>query len=209
MPLHPAIRIAVLVALAVTLPRADLPRLLSLLALLLLVHVQAAAGAAALRGLWRLRWLLLGLLFLYAWMDPGPPLWDALPGLPASAATLAAQRGLVLCDLLLAAQWLLRTPAPELAAALAWLCRPLNAAGVDVERASLRLVLALDRAQVLAAGWRSADGRSWLDRVADTIRRIERDPAPTLPPAPRLPSPPAWQWLAPVAVLLLCLPWPS
>lgn len=211
---HPGIRILCLLLLAAGLPPRPLLDLLLLSFLLALGYAACAPRAFQLlaRGVWRLRWLLGAILVLYWGFTPGEPLLAWAPGLSREGILEGTRRALVLLCLLAAVYLLMATtPLPRLLLGLRWLLRPLALLGLDADRFSLRLALALEAAtqtgQTLAPAARSRE--QVLDAAASLVLRIENaaaTPAPawSLPPeaAPRW-----WEWLLPLALLPLSLGW--
>ncbi|MFV8835593.1 CbiQ family ECF transporter T component [Aquisalimonas sp.] len=216
MRLHPAARILWLVCLAVVVARPGWAGLvLPALGLAFMYWQARLSPLVALRGLWRLRWLLLTIVVFYGWLTPGTPVvpsdssliptWQGLLG--------GAERALALGYLIAAVQLLLAsTPRHWLIAALHWWLRPFAVAGVDADRFALRLVLVLEavpalreqigRARAATAGvpWRERVAALGAALVADALGRgDESPPAPIR--IPRLPPLPVWQWLLPVAVV--------
>jgi len=193
--LHPAFRILLLVALAAMLFRYSLPAMLIVLAVLL--AAAAASGvlprvAAAIR---RIRWLLLSIAVIYLLVAPEPASGGWMPAWPD--VVLALKRAGILVVLVAAVELLrLRTPAPEMAAGLVQLLRPLRRLGVDVHRFSRRLALTLEAVPATAemvaetaGGRRIRRGLAgWGDAAADLVSRIESG-ARRLPGDASLPDP--------------------
>lgn len=212
--LHPAIRLLLLLAVATALPMMSLPAL-TLLAVLFLGGFRCAAADALrrlARGLLHLRWLLLAIFVLYGAFTPGTPLAPAIPGLSTEGLGEGARRGLILVNLLILVYWLLAvTPTSELLLAIELLLRPLQSLGVDARRVGLRLALALETVDRLRARAREATaGQGLLDRAAAIVGEIEAaaeapDPAPVLLSEPGLPR--WWEWLLPLAVLVVLQRW--
>lgn len=208
--MHPLIRVLCLVALASGLPLLALTDLLVISAVLLLVQRWlAVASLGRLRtGLWRLRWLLLAILILYWGFTPGEPVLAVLPGLSVEGVFEGLRRVWVIVCLLMAVYLLLAlTPVPELARVLRTLVTPLRFIGLHPDRFALRLALALDGVGAAQARLDSARAasRGFTEAAVATVRALE-DAADTAVPAlplPALPPVPVWQWLMPVALLLL------
>lgn len=180
--MHPASRILIYLAAALALPGLPffmLPfLLLAALALLLRQHRSAFALV------WRTRWLMLVLIFGYAYSLPGAPL---LPGLGAFSPSLeGAGHGLrSALGLLALLLWLdvlvLALPAGDLLGGIYQLSRPLRWLGLDGARAALRLGLTLKAVEGLERG------RGNLSRLLDSSgacglpERIEIRTAPLAP----------------------------
>lgn len=213
MALHPAIRLLLLLAIATALPMMSLPALTVQAVLFLALYRWHAVDALPrlLQGLQRLRWLLLAIFVLYGAFTPGTPLFAALPGLSADGLSEGARRALVIVNLLVLVYLLLAvTPIVDLVPAIQRLLSPLRPLGIDAQRIGLRLALALDNVQrmrvQLAAG---AGNASLLDRAAAVIVAIETDAAIATAPLelPVLPPPRVWEWLLPLAVLVVLHGW--
>lgn len=174
--MHPAVRIAVLLAFAAALPSLSLTAAAALLAALL--AAQAAAGGRAavtayLADASRLRWLLLAIAMLYAGFTEGEPLVAALPGLSHEGAAEAGRRTLILLDLLAAVHWLLRPlPATELARGLLWLLKPVTWAGLDTAPLARRIALVFEEVRRIQQLPRS---ESWLQTAASWAEQVERN----------------------------------
>lgn len=223
MPVHPVIRLVGLVALAVGLASAaPLP----LAAATLLVAGLAVIGdrrhPVLLLPLLRLKWLLVSVLALYAFMVPGEPLFPAWPSI--SPTEPGVVEGLLRCWMLLlmagSARLLIETtPREDIMGALYWFTRPLERVGLDSARFCMRLVLTLEYALAFrrshsAAGTRDNEA-GFTDRAVAMARgRLEEarrraDESPAGPVViPRCGAPPLWQWAAPAGLLsaLLGLP---
>jgi energy-coupling factor transporter transmembrane protein EcfT len=215
--LHPAVRILLLLLVALALPLLDLAVLLVLGVLAVAAFLLLARSALArLRaGLWRLRWLLLAIFVLYGGFTPGEPLLPALPGLSREGLLEGLRRALVLTDLLVLVYLLLSlTSVPQLVVGLRLLLTPLQLIGIDTQRIGLRIALAFDGVASLQSRLQQppspAAGGLWA-RAAALIEEIEMQAgreslAVVLPPVPQ---PRWWEWLLPPAVLVLVLQWLS
>jgi energy-coupling factor transporter transmembrane protein EcfT len=216
-PLHPAIRVLLVLVLAAFSSQASLPALGIWAALLLSTYLitvghDTAAVARLRNGVSRLRWLLLAIFVLYAGFTPGTPILEVTPGISREGLLEGLRRALVLIDLLVMVYLLLAvTPINQLVAAIHTLVRPLKPLGVDPQRVGLRLALALDQVNQMHTRLRGearAPG-SWAQRAADLIRDIEHDAehsqrAWTLTPVAAARW---WEWLLPIAILVLLMRW--
>lgn len=208
--MHPLIRVLSLAALASGLPLLALPDLLILCLLLWMAHLRLAPHAVLrLRaGIWRLRWLFLAIFVLYWGFTPGTALLPALPGLSLEGVLEGLRRAAVLLSLLMAVYLLLaRTSVPELVQVLRSLVTPLRVLGLDRDRFALRMALALEgvtAAQNVLDAQRSHSS-GFAASAAATVQSLElaaEAPTPALRVSP-LPAVPLWQWLLPIALLML------
>jgi energy-coupling factor transporter transmembrane protein EcfT len=141
--MHPGARILLAILSALALPGLSFFYLAVLSSILLALALPQPGRLAVLFR--RSRWLLAGMVLVYAWQLPGAPLIESLawsptqPGVEAGliqAWRLAAM--LLLIDLLI-----LRLPAEALLAGVASLLWPLRAFGLPADRITLRLGLTL------------------------------------------------------------------
>lgn len=172
--MHPASRILIylLAALAIPgLPFFMLPALL-LLALAMLIMVRRMPF----RLIWRTRWLLLVLLFGYAYSLPGTPVstllaefspsWEGLRHGMEQAARLTVL--LLWLDILV-----LRLSSEALLAGLLQLMRPFSIIGLDPRRAALRLGLTLRAIEGMERGRGNVRSLLELDYEPDLPQRIQ------------------------------------
>ena len=217
--LHPVIRVAGLAALAVGLASAA-PWPLAGATLLMgsLAGVGNVSRPVFLDPARRLRWLLLSVLALYAFMVPGNPLIEGWPSLSPTDRGIA--EGLLRCWMLLlmagSARLLMETTAREdIMGALYWFTRPLTRVGLDSARFCMRLVLTLEYALALrrrTPRGAPAQGGTFTERAValargrlDEARRIA-DEAPVGPVViPGCGPPPVWQWAVPLVLLAALL----
>lgn len=178
--MHPAVRLSVLLVFAAVLPA--LPLVLNALIAGGLLLAQAVRGRApGLRQLgsavWRLRWLLAALAFVYAAFTEGIPLSDTVPGLTREGLAEGARRALILLNLVAAVQFLvLTTPLPRLLEGLLWLLRPLRALGLDTERLARRVGMVLEELPRLQQAPRSGGPIETVAALAADIEaRARRD----------------------------------
>lgn len=217
--MHPVIRIAGLVALAIGLAGAGpAPLALATVLLVLLAGSKDLGRAVFLDTLRRLRWLLLSIALLYAFLLPGEPLvpgWvEAAPSRQGLLEGLL--RGWMLWMMAGAARCLMAiTDREALMGALYWFTRPLEYLGADVARFSLRLVLTLEYALLLRREAsvpepdRSATYTRRAARLARSRLRRAEEAAEAAEPGPvSIPlvgAPPWWQWCVPAALLIALL----
>lgn len=206
MLLHPAVRLVLLAVFAAAMPALPLVDLAAGCSILLLFHLLLGEHALlrVAQGWWRLRWLLLAILVLYAGDTTGEPWFDWAPGLSREGVSEAARRALVLMSLLAAVYLLLQTtPLPQLTAAILWLTRPLSWFGFPHRQLALRLALTLDNvspAQQTLQQWRPRNAASLIDAAAAAIVHVERMQVTGNGdrPTPALLRPALWQWTLPL-----------
>ncbi|MEA5444540.1 hypothetical protein VCB98_01730 [Gammaproteobacteria bacterium AB-CW1] len=197
----------------ISLPWQDGRVIVGLLVLLLAWHLwQGAAAMTSLgRGVWRLKWLLLGLMLVYLWLPGREPLADAW--------WPAMERGLVLLAMFASVHTLLfSTPPDRLGAALAEGLSPLDRVhlpgSIFARRLAMLLAQAVEERRSLAQDTVGGGGWfSWIPRrLAGEIRRMEAraaEPADDFPPLPDLGPTPWHDWLICIlaALALLTLLW--
>jgi energy-coupling factor transport system permease protein len=190
--LHPAHRLGCwLLVVAAIQCLQGVPLLLVLAATPLLGRTNLARWLRLLR---RARWLLLTLLLVVAWGVAGEPLWE-FASLPAPTyegiREASTQLGRLVLVLAAVAVLLETTPIDRLMSGVHVLLRPLRVFGLEVDRAVVRLSLALHYAEQMPA---AADWKEML--------------SPTEPTGPQvvhlaLPSPQLRDWLTLLAAMLL------
>lgn len=189
-PLHPAHRLGCWLLAVIAIQSLAGPALAAAFAVVPLCgrRVLARWGRLA----WRARWLLLSLLAVLAWGVAGEPVRDGGGALVPTWEGLAAgatQLGRLLLVLAAVALLLETTPVDRLMAGCHVLLRPFAALRLDVDRAVVRLSLALHYAgRMPKGGWKHL---------------LEPDPAAEAPTAVTLVLPPAAlaDWLALAAAL--------
>lgn len=154
--LHPAHRLACWLLIVVAMQSlAGIPLLLTFVLVPLLGRACLLRWVRLLR---RARWLLLALLLVLAWGVAGEAIWeDGLLLAPTREGLLEGGTQLARLVLVLAAVAALleTTPIPQLMAGVHGLLRPLAVFGVEVDRAVVRLSLALHYAERASAkDWR-------------------------------------------------------
>jgi len=170
----------------------------------------------------RMRWFLLSILFIYAWLTPGVPLFSGAfdPSWQPSVEGLqqGGQRLLALILIIAAVHWLLLvTPREQLIAALYWLGAPLQVLGLPRERFAVRLALVLGRvadvqrqvaAQIEQAEVDKGDIKSFAavaaDLVAGVVRQADQSRCDELE-IDVADKPPLWQWCWPLFLLVIML----
>jgi energy-coupling factor transporter transmembrane protein EcfT len=172
--LHPASRILIYLLAALAIP--GLPFFMLSILLLTALLALIAQKRAPLRLVWRTRWLLLVLLFGYAYSLPGEPVWPALGG--ASPAWEGVRHGaLQAARLIILLLWLdmliLRLPAKDLLAGLYQLLRLFSWTGLDPCRAALRLGLTLRAIEAMERGKGNLRGLLKLDFQVELPQQIQ------------------------------------
>lgn len=173
-PLHPASRILIYLVAALAIP--GLPFFLLPILLMLALSLLLVQRRAPIRLIWRTRWLLLVLLFGYAYSLPGEPLWPALgTASPSWEGGLHGMEQVIrLIVLLLGLDMLvLRLPANELLAGLYQLMRPFSAFGLDPNSAALRVGLTLRAIETMERGRGNLRGLLKLDFQVDLPQQIQ------------------------------------
>lgn len=166
----------------------------------------------------RMRWLLLSILIVYLWFTPGAPLFVLLghysPTLQGMQSGLLRVATLMLIAVLVVLL-LQSTSRSDLIGAIRWLAAPLRLLGVDNSRLALRISLILDSVEeiqpLLRRQMENLPGRGGrLSRTGDSLAGLFQAVIERAESLPRrqvtvaaLRSPPPWQWLCPVALLLL------
>ncbi len=173
-PLHPASRILIYLLAALAIP--GLPFFVLLILLLVPLLSMIWQRRAPLRLVWRSRWLLLVLLFGYAYSLPGEPLLPLLGSAAPSWEGGLHGVGQVL-RLIALLFWLdmlvLRLPADALLTGLYSLMRPISLIGLDPCRTSLRLGLTLRAIENLERGRGNLKALLKLDFQVDLPERIQ------------------------------------
>lgn len=170
----------------------------------------------------RMRWFLLSILLVYAWLTPGQPLFGgaALSAWQPSVEGLqqGGQRLLALVLIVAAVHWLLLvTLREQLLAALYWLAAPLQLLGLSRERFAVRLGLVLARVadvqaqvamQVEKTDIDKGDIKAYAvvaaDLVAGVVRRAESSPCDVIE-IDVADQPPFWQWCWPLLLMAIML----
>lgn len=209
--LHIQVRLVSLLVFAILLP--FLPPAGLLVASLVIVVLLLRAGCegiAIVRGIRRIRWLLLSLAVLYLFFTPGPPLIEALGAFSPSRIGIErfVERGAVLILMLCAALLVVRpTPVAMLGLGMQRLLGPLCRLRILPARFPLRLGMvfsALDTIEPRVRAQRMAEGSFaeratalWCDIEQSAIAENDSTIA-----EPELPPVPAWQWLVPLFIFL-------
>jgi hypothetical protein len=172
--MHPASRILIYLLAALAIP--GLPFFMLPALLLLALSMLIMARRMPFRLIWRTRWLLLVLLFGYAYSLPGTPVstllaefspsWEGLRHGMEQAARLTVL--LLWLDILV-----LRLSSEALLAGLLQLIRPFSIIGLDPRRAALRLGLTLRAIEGMERGRGNVRSLLELDYEPDLPQRIQ------------------------------------
>ena len=175
-----------------------------------------------LRMLNRIRWFLLSILFVYAWLTPGVPLFgggfESAWQPSVEGLQQGGQRLLALVLIVAAVHWLLFVMSREqLVAALYWLGSPLPVFGVSRERFAVRLALVLARVtdvqtqvakQVTQANVDKGDVKKFAAVAAGLVAGIVRQAELSRCDVVEVDvsdKPPLWQWCWPLLLLAAML----
>lgn len=221
---HPVLRIVSFVIFSLFLALGNPAQLVA--AAMIVVLLFATAGRDSIAGLWktllRMRWFLLSILIIYAWMTPGPPLFptpDYSAWLPTTTGLIEGVRRLLALALIVAAvHWLLFvTPQHQLVSALYWLALPARLLGISRERVAVRVALILRRVvqvqelverQVKQAAVSKGDVRGYAKVSAGLVEQIivraEHTPCESVEIAVSN-RPPLWQWIWPALLTTLLM----
>jgi len=121
-----------------------------MLSLALLFLAMRFALARLRRAFPRLRWLLLAMLVIYAWMTPGQYLWSGWLAPTREGLYLGSEQILRILAVIASLQLLLQNLSRgELFAGLFALARPLDWFGMSRERVAVRLVLTMEMTETL------------------------------------------------------------
>lgn len=222
---HPVLRILCFIVFSLFLALGNLGQLG--VATILVVLLFITTGSQSLAGLWptlrRMRWFLLSIFIIYAWLTPGPVLFSGLQPsswLPTTTGLIqGGQRMLALILIIASVHWLLFvTPRNPLVAALYWLAAPLQLFGISRQSFAVRISLILTNVmkvqtlvgdQVKQAGVSKGDIKGYASVAAglveEVITRAEQTPCEEIE-INVADKPAAWQWLWPLlltAVMLL------
>lgn len=176
--IHPTIRLALWVAIVVSV------QALSGTALLLTFAALPMIGGRALRRggrlVWRARWLLLSLLVIFSWGVAGTPLWDfGFAPTEEGVAEGVTHLGRLLLVLMAVATFLEYVSVADLLAATHVLLKPFRYFGLDADRGVVRLMLVLRAVETMPRprDWRvliKATDSSVEERLDVSTRRFSR-----------------------------------
>lgn len=176
--IHPTIRLALWVAIVVSV------QALSGTALLLAFAALPMIGGRALRRggrlVWRARWLLLSLLVVFSWGVAGTPLWGfGFAPTEEGVAEGLIHLGRLLLVLMAVATFLEYVSVADLLAATHVLLKPFRYFGLDADRGVVRLMLVLRAVETMPRprDWRvliKATDSSVEERLDVSTRRFGR-----------------------------------
>jgi len=221
---HPVFRVICFVILSLFLALGDLAQLA--VATVAVVLIYATTTHCEISGfmqmLRRMRWFLLSIVFIYAWLTPGMPLFgeafDADFQPSVEGLWQGGQRLLALILIVAAVHWLLLvTPREQLVAALYWLGAPLKVLGLSRERFAVRLALTLGRVadvqkqvaeQIEQSAVAKGDIKSYAAVAADLVVSVIHQASQSRCDVVEInvaDKPPLWQWCWPLLLLVMLL----
>ena len=170
--LHPATRLMTWLSLLITVQclKSTTLLLVCIAAPVLILLAGRRARHRAARLVWRARWLLLSLLFIFSWGTAGEPLWEG-PLAPAQEGLQQAllHLGRLWLVLMVVAAFLEFMPLAELLSATHTLLSPFRSCGMNGDRGVVRLMLVLRYVEALP---RPRDWRSLLEIQEDTTNEV-------------------------------------
>lgn len=207
--MHPVIRITTFLLLAVLLARAHPMQMGWVLCIIGLSFIfESGKGLnAAVKLLWRVRWLLLSILLIYVWMPVGTmteSLWQAFHRMALLATMLFALQALVL-----------NMQRDDIVAGLYFLLFPFSLIGLSREQMVMRLILTMDSVKQLPAvlvlpneTTNTHDSRlkRITERLISAISRILSYADSVTHEAICIDTEnvvPRWQWIIPVIILFI------
>ncbi len=221
---HPVFRIICFVILSLFLALGSLAQLgVATFSVIVLYATTANCDISGfLQMLRRMRWFMLSILFIYAWLTPGTPLlgeaFDSFWQPSIEGLWQGGQRLLALMLIIAAVHWLLLvTRREQMVGALYWLGAPLAVLGLPRERFAVLLVLVLGRvadvqkqvvAQIEQANVVKGNVKSYAVVAADLIAGIVRQAELSRCDAVEVDvadKPPLWQWCWPLLLLAIML----
>jgi len=159
-----------------------------------------------LRLIKRLRWFFLFLCVLNVWFNS--PEWAWVPNW--HDIWLAVERIIALIMMVLAAHLLMvTTRLQDIIAALLWWLKPLSVVKISTEKLAIRLALILDNMQKMNHLYDNIHMQAHLANTvivlfATVLELANTEPLRTLE-IPELPTPPIWQWLIPILLILIII----
>ncbi len=213
--MHPVIRIITFLIIAILLARAHPMQMGWVLCVIGLTFMFESGNglSAAVKLLWRVRWLILSILMIYVWMPVGTlseSLWLAFHRVTLLATMLFALQALVL-----------NMPRDEIVIGLYVVLLPLSFIGISREQLVMRLILTMDSVKQLPAVLKlsvATDDKTGsrlkriTERLISAISRILLYSEDVSHEAICIHTDnvvPLWQWLVPLFILCIffTLPW--
>lgn len=219
--MHPVIRIATFLIVAVFLSTNKFENLITaaiLLLLLFFIYPSSASIKKAGKIIFRLRWLFLSILVIYGWFSSGDllfPDWQTLSpykqGIEHGFIRIIA---LVILILSLT-QLVLQLSRNDLLGSISWYCYPLKWIGIPEQRVIARLILTIDAVQELENKWKEykqleINSHSKLQQIYQRVLQLFDDVVTTAEHSETriisvsLLTTPAWyQWFIPLSLGLV------
>lgn len=219
--MHPIIRIASFLVIAISLAQINQQKLITAaIILLLLFFIQPSFHVIrqTVKLIFRLRWLFISIFIIYAWFTPGLlliPEWGGFS--PYKEGTVMGLIRIAALIIILSALSLLvlNQSRNEMISAIYWYCRPLRLLGVSQERLAARLILTMESVTKLQSRWKKTatiteaenNGiQNQYQRVLQLFEKVvnsaETDELKTI--SFSLLAAPAWyQWFMPLSLLFI------
>ena len=218
--MHPVIRIASFLVIAISLAQINQQKLTTAALLMLLfffIQPSLHAVSQTAKLVFRLRWLFISIMIVYAWFTPGillVPEWGGLSpyreGIVIGLMRIAALIIIIASVCIL----VLQQTREEIMGAIFWYCRPLKLFGVSQQRLAARLVLTMESVTSLESRWKKTADISYdnnklqnqyqrvLQLFKEVVSSAETDKLRTIS-FPLL-APPLWyQWLIPISLMFI------
>jgi energy-coupling factor transport system permease protein len=219
--MHPVIRIATFLIVAVFLSTNNVENLITaaiLLLLLFFTYPSSASIKQAVKIIFRLRWLFLSVLVIYGWFSTGDllfPDWHTLSpykqGIVHGLIRVAALMMLILS----LTQLVFQLSRNDLLGSISWYCYPVKWIGIPEQRVIARLILTINAVQELEKKWKKnkqleVDNHSKLQNLYQRVLQLFDDVIATAEHTETrtisvsvLTSPDWYQWLIPLTLFLI------
>lgn len=219
--MHPVIRIATFLILAIFLSDNNLENILTaaiILLLLFFIYPYPESIKQASKIIYRLRWLFLSIVFIYGWFSTGElllPLWPTMSpykqGIVHGLTRIVALMILIMSLALL----VLQLSRKDLLSSISWYCYPLKWIGISQQRVTARIILTIDAVQELQLKWQEiskqeTNQQSKLQQIYQRVLQLFDDVVTTAEHTKTrelsvsLLTGPAWyQWLIPLSLTLV------
>lgn len=219
--MHPVIRIATFLILAVFLSHNNPENIITaaiILLLLFFISPSTDSIKQASKIIYRLRWLFLSIVFIYGWFSTGELLFPQWPALsPYGQGILHGLTRIIALIILIMSLTLLvlQLSRQDLLSSISWYCYPLNWLGISRQRVVARLILTIDAVQELQLKWQEknvqeSNERSKLQQIYQRVLQLfddvvtTADQTETTVLSVTLLTKPAWyQWLIPLSLTLV------